>query len=241
MGIKPTLGMVSTEGVFPLSRSLDTMGPLAPDVRTAARALEMMSGLGGLVPGELRGSYSVAMPAGWFDDLDEETSRAWAQVAHNLRPIDFPGWKELGEPGSVILYAEAAQLHRERVGSHPEKFGKDVLANLQRGLEVTAADYLQALEDRERLSDQVEEALAGVDAILVPATPRVAPRIDDSEGVRPVVTRFTRPFNVTGQPVVTIPAPVTGLPVGIQVVGRFGEDSLVAEVAAWLEESWRSG
>jgi len=240
VGIKPTLGMVSTEGVFPLSRSLDTMGPLAPDVRTAARALEMMSGLGGLVPGELRGSYSVAMPAGWFDDLDEETSRAWGQVAHNLRPIDFPGWKGLGEPGSVILYAEAAQLHRERVGSHPEKFGKDVLANLQRGLEVTAADYLQALEDRERLSDQVEEALAGVDAILVPATPRVAPRIDDSEGVRPVVTRFTRPFNVTGQPVVTIPAPVAGLPVGIQVVGRFGEDALVAEVAAWLEETWKA-
>ena len=96
------------------------------------------------------------------------------------------------------------------------------------------------LEDRERLSDQVEEALAGVDAILVPATPRVAPRIDDSEGVRPVVTRFTRPFNVTGQPVVTIPAPVAGLPVGIQVVGRFGEDALVAEVAAWLEETWKA-
>lgn len=239
VGIKPTLGMVSTEGVFPLSRSLDTMGPLAPDVRTAMRALEMMSGLSGLEPGELRGSYRVATPAGWFDDLDEETSRAWGQVANNLPPIDFPGWKEVGDPGSVILYAEAAHVHRERVASHPDKFGKDVLANLQRGLEATATDYLQALEDRERLSDQVEEAMAGVDAILVPATPRVAPRIDDSEGVRPVVTRFTRPFNVTGQPVVTIPAPVTGLPVGIQVVGRFGEDALAAEVAAWLEESWK--
>jgi aspartyl-tRNA(Asn)/glutamyl-tRNA(Gln) amidotransferase subunit A len=238
VGFKPTLGMVSTEGVFPLSRSLDTMGPLAPDVRTAARALEMMAGLSGIEPGELRGGYRLATPANWFEDLDEETAGAWARAAAGLPAIHFPGWKDLGEPGSVILYAEAAQLHRDRVEKHPDKFGQDVLANLRRGLEVTATDYLQALEDRERLSEEVEEAMSGVDAILVPATPRVAPRIDNSEGVRPVVTRFTRPFNVTGQPVVSIPAPVEGLPVGIQVVGRFGEDALVAEVAAWLEASW---
>jgi aspartyl-tRNA(Asn)/glutamyl-tRNA(Gln) amidotransferase subunit A len=239
VGFKPTLGMVSTEGVFPLSRSLDTVGPLAPDVRTAAEALEMMAGLSGIAPGELGGGYRLATPAGWFDDLDEETARAWARVAAELPAIAFPTWKELGEPGSVILYAEAAQLHRERVEQHPDKFGADVLANLQRGLELKAIDYLQALEDRERLSEEVEEAMSGVDAILVPATPRVAPRIDSSEGVRPVATRFTRPFNVTGQPVVTLPAPVDGLPVGIQVIGRFGEDALVAEIAAWLEESWK--
>jgi aspartyl-tRNA(Asn)/glutamyl-tRNA(Gln) amidotransferase subunit A len=56
--------------------------------------------------------------------------------------------------------------------------------------------------------------------------------------VRPLLTRFTRPFNVTGQPVVALPAPVDGLPVGIQVIGRYGEDALVVEVAAWLERSW---
>ena len=239
VGIKPTLGMVSTEGVIPLSRSLDTMGPLARDVRGAARALELMAGLDGIMPGELRGEYRLAAPAGWFDDLDGETEEAWRHVAAGIPAIEFPGWKELGEPGSVILYAEAAQLHQERVTKHPDKFGADVLANLRRGLEVKAADYLQALEDRERLSEEVEEAMSGVDAILVPATPRIAARIDDSEGVRPVMTRFTRPFNVTGQPVVTVPAPARGLPVGIQVVGRFGEDALVAEVAAWLEERWK--
>jgi aspartyl-tRNA(Asn)/glutamyl-tRNA(Gln) amidotransferase subunit A len=239
VGFKPTLGMVSTEGVFPLSRSLDTMGPLAPDVRTAVTALEMMSGLTGLSPTVPRGGYQLAVPAGWFEDLDEPTAEAWARVAADLPAIDFPGWKELGEPGSLILYAEAAQLHRERVEQQPDKFGQDVLANLRRGLDLKAIEYLQALEDRDRLSEDVEEAMSGVDAILVPATPRVAPRIDGSDGVRPVMTRFTRPFNVTGQPVVTLPAPVKGLPVGIQVVGRFGEDALVAEVAAWLEERWK--
>ena len=240
VGFKPTIGMVSTEGVFPLSRSLDTMGTLAPDVRSAAVALEMMSGLTGIAPGELAGSYRLAVPQGWFDDLDEETQAAWIRVAGQLKEIEFPGHRELGAPGTVILNAEAAQLHRERVEKQPDKFGADVLENLRRGLEVKAIDYLQALEDRERLADEAELAMDGVDAILVPATPRVAPRIEESEGVRPLLTRFTRPFNVTGQPIVTLPAPSQGLPVGIQVIGHYGEDAKVAEIAAWLEESWKS-
>ena len=238
VGFKPTFGMVSTEGVLPLSRSLDTMGPLAPDVRTAARALEMMSGLAGLVPDEVRGGYRLGSPRGWLEDLDEETAAAWRKVADGLPEIDFPGWEELGGPGNAILYAEAAAFHRERVEQHPDRFGEDVLRNLRRGFEVTAVDYLRAVEDRERLSEEVEAAMAGVDALLLPATPRVAPPIADSSGVRPLMTRFTRPFNVTGQPVVVVPAPVAGLPVGIQVVGRYGEDALVAEVAAWLEAAW---
>jgi aspartyl-tRNA(Asn)/glutamyl-tRNA(Gln) amidotransferase subunit A len=241
VGFKPTLGMISTEGVFPLSRSLDTIGSLAPDVRSAARAVEMMSGLSGIVPERLRDSYRLAVPKGWFDDLDEETGAAWKSVSAGLEEIEFPGFAELGKPGIAILNGEAAQIHRERVEEHPDKIGPDVLANLRRGLEVKATEYLEALEDRERLSDGVEEAMAGVDAILVPATPRVAPLIADSDGVRPLLTRFTRPFNVTGQPIVTVPAPVSsGLPVGIQVIGHFGDDAGVVAIAAWLEASWRS-
>ena len=239
-GFKPTLGMISTEGVFPLSRSLDTVGSLAPDVRAAARAVEMMSGLTGLVPERLQDGYRLAVPRGWFEDLDDETRAAWNRFSAGLEEIEFPAYPELGKPGITILSGEAAHLHRERVEQHPDKFGKDVLANLQRGLEVTATEYLQALEDREELSDEVEEAMTGWDAILVPATPRVAPLIADSDGVRPLLTRFTRPFNVTGQPAMTVPAPTKGLPVGIQVIGRFGEDARVVEVAAWLERSWKA-
>src|SRR5579859_2707428 len=77
VGFKPTIGMISTEGVVPLSRSLDTIGPLAPEVRAAAAAVEMMSGLDGIVPKRLRGGYRLAVPQGWFEDLDEETRAAW--------------------------------------------------------------------------------------------------------------------------------------------------------------------
>ena len=69
--------------------------------------------------------------------------------------------------------------------------------------------------------------MEGWDAVLVPCTPIVAPRIGEPD-IREPLTRFTRPFNTTGQPVFAVPAPVDGLPVGIQIVGRFGQDRRLA-------------
>ena len=78
----------------------------------------------------------------------------------------------------------------------------------------------------------------GVDALLLPATAIVAPPVDAGSEVREPLSRFTRPFNTTGQPVVSIPAPVRGLPVGMQVVGRTNAEAL--RVAMWLEQKWAS-
>lgn len=240
VGFKPTLGTVSTEGVWPLSRSLDTMGPLAPDVRTAARALDMMAGGTAFrVKDPVRAAdFRIAIPRGWFEDLDDESRAAWLGVAATLPEIDFPTWADLGAPGVVILEAEALALHRKWVESTPESYGADVLANLKKGYDRSAIDYLDALEEQQNLRREVAQAMEGWDAILVLATARVAPKIAESDGVRPLLTRYTRPFNVTGQPIVTIPAPTGGLPVGIQVVGAWGADALVARVAAALEDAW---
>jgi Asp-tRNA(Asn)/Glu-tRNA(Gln) amidotransferase A subunit family amidase len=77
----------------------------------------------------------------------------------------------------------------------------------------------------------------GIDALVLPATAIVAPPISASTEVREPITRYTRPFNATGQPVVTLPAPVRGMPVGIQVVGRTNSGAIGA--AASLEEQWK--
>jgi amidase len=82
-------------------------------------------------------------------------------------------------------------------------------------------------------------AMEGIDALLLPATAIVAPAVDSGNEVREPLSRFTRPFNTTGQPVVTIPAPVRGeLPVGMQVVGRTNADALRS--ALWLEREWHN-
>src|SRR5581483_10904453 len=83
VGYKPTRSLISTLDVVPLSRSLDTVGPLAPDVAGAARAAEMMGAPGALVPESATRAPSLGVPAGWVrpDELDEATGEVWKAVS----------------------------------------------------------------------------------------------------------------------------------------------------------------
>jgi aspartyl-tRNA(Asn)/glutamyl-tRNA(Gln) amidotransferase subunit A len=123
------------------------------------------------------------------------------------------------------------------VSESPEKYGADVLHHLQRGLAVLAVDFADAQLELARLREEAKQAMDGIDALVLPATAIVAPPVDSGNEVREPLARFTRPFNATGQPVVALPAPVKGLPVGIQVVGRDNAGTLRA--AMWLEREWR--
>jgi aspartyl-tRNA(Asn)/glutamyl-tRNA(Gln) amidotransferase subunit A len=240
VGFKPTLGTVSTEKVFPLSPTLDTMGPLAPDVETAARALESMCELNDLLPKARHNldRYNLAVPAGWVEGLDAPTAEAWNRVSAGLPEIPFPDRRDTSEPGRVILFVEAAALHRGWIKQFPEKYGEDVRGHLINGLEVPGVDYVDALRERRRLRVELEAAMADYDAVLLPATAIVAPLIGQPD-VREPLTRFTRPLNTTGHPAITLPAPVTGLPVGIQIVGHLNQEAHLVEVALALETAWR--
>jgi aspartyl-tRNA(Asn)/glutamyl-tRNA(Gln) amidotransferase subunit A len=236
VGFKPAVGTIDTSGVIPLSRSLDTLGPMARDVEAVAEAFRMMSGE--RVSIEHLGTPRIAVPAGWIADLDERTERAWRLVSQGLPEIDFVDRDLLFRTGLTILLVEAAAYHRRWAGDFPEKYGSDVLAHIQRGLGVLAVDFEEALRERPRLQEAATRAMEGVDALLLPATAIVAPSVDAGNEVREPLSRFTRPFNTTGQPVVSLPAPVRGLPVGIQVVGRNNADVLRA--AMWLEREWHN-
>ncbi len=235
VGFKPALGSIDTAGVIPLSRSLDTLGPIASDVATAAAAYSMMSGQPLAV--EPVRAPRLGVPAAWVADLDDQTARAWDAVAAGIPEVDFPDRDELFRVGLTILLVEAAAYHRQWATQSPEKYGADVLALIRRGLEVLAVDFEAALLEWPRLREKAQRALEGVDALILPATAIVAPPVTAGGEVREPLSRFTRPFNTTGQPVVALPAPATGLPVGIQVVGR--TNAATIGVAATLEMEWR--
>jgi Asp-tRNA(Asn)/Glu-tRNA(Gln) amidotransferase A subunit family amidase len=234
-GFKPEFGSIDIRGVIPLSATLDTLGPIAPDVATLARAYAVMSG--DRVSLDDLAAPSLGVPRGWVADLDEPTSAAWDQVCGGWPQVDFVERGPLYDAGLTILLYEAAQFHRRWAEESPEKYGADVLRLIQRGLEVSRADYERAVADRSRLDEQARSAMNAVDALVLPATAIVAPPVEHGPEVREQLSRFTRPFNTTHQPVAVVPAPVNGLPVGIQVVGRTNESTLRA--AAWLEHSWQ--
>jgi len=113
-----------------------------------------------------------------------------------------------------------------------------VLTLLRRGLEILAVDYEQARAARPGLQAAARAAMSDIDALILPTTAIVAPPVTAGIEAREPLARYTRPFNLTGQPVVSLPAPVKGLPVGIQVVGHTNAGALSA--AMWLEREWRS-
>ena len=239
VGFKPTFGTIDTTGVVGLSFSLDTIGSLAPDVATATRAVAMMAGIEGRdrvapLPAE---RLRLAVPAGWVDGLDEHVGEAWAAVAKDLPEIELPGLDAMQKACLDIMLSEAVAFHTAWMDTRPDDYGPEVLARLRTGLAVSGADYVRAIEDRKRMSAEVARAMLGLDAILLPSTASVAPVIAPDVDTQPLV-RFTRPFNLTGQPVFSLPAPVDGLPVGIQVIGHTGRDLELAAVAAGLERAW---
>jgi Asp-tRNA(Asn)/Glu-tRNA(Gln) amidotransferase A subunit family amidase len=235
VGFKPAFGSIDTTGVIPLSPSLDTLGPLASDVMSAARAYSMMSGEA--MPQEPMRQPRLAVPAGWVSDLDEATAHAWRLVSDGLPEVEFIKREPLYAFSLTVLQVEASTYHRRWVAESPEKYGADVLGHLRRGLEILGVDYAEALAVVRELRVKATSAMEGIDALVLPAAAIVAPLISAGTEVREPITRYTRPFNATGQPVVTLPAPVPGLPVGIQVVGLTNAGTIAA--AAWLEHEWK--
>jgi aspartyl-tRNA(Asn)/glutamyl-tRNA(Gln) amidotransferase subunit A len=240
VGFKPTIGSIDTEGVVPLSRTLDTLGPLAPDVRGAVAALELMTGRTDLLPARPRplSELRVAVVAGWAEGLSPELAAPWELVSAGLPAIELPDRRRMRSVGDVILNTEAASFHRDWLEQHPDRYGDELRRRLEQALEVSRERYTAALMDQSRLRVETEVAMEGWDALLVPVA-RVPPPLLGEEYDRTAITGYTRPFNVTGQPVVALPAPVRGLPVGMQVVGHFGDEATVAEVALALEAAWR--
>lgn len=243
VGFKPTLGTFDMEGVVPLSHSLDTLGPLAPDVDSAIRAFAQMRGRDEPepLPARALADLRLAVVEGWAEDLDPPSAAAWARMTEGLPAIPLPSRADLNGAGFTMLLVEAGARHRRWVEAMPERYGADVLDLLRRGLETPRAEYVAALDAQARLRVEVARAMgqAGLDALLVPATRIVAPPVGATFR-RADLTIYTRPFNTTGHPAVCLPVPDTELPVGIQLVGHHGRDLELLAVARAVEAAWRA-
>ena len=238
VGHKPTHGLVSLEGCWPLAASFDTAGPLARDVVSCERMLEA------LVP---------AYEAAELESLEElEVGVAWTELADPLvrsrveeaasrfprrRPIELP----LVDNATYALFMrEVADVHRELFAESGGLYGEDVRIKVEKCLAVRDADVDRAERLRAEYREQMDAALDGLDLVLTPTLPIVAPRLrrggTGDLDVREQLIRFTYPFSALGWPALALPCGLAedGLPASLQIAGRAGSDALVLAAARLL-------
>lgn len=247
VGLKPSFGLVPTEGVFPLSWSLDHAGPLARSVADAALMLGCLSGRDiALAPLSLAG-LRVGL-VGYHCDSPELTpavARNLGEVIETLRErgaiVRTVDIAELAQANSMlrhIIKPEASLIHADLHLENPQGYAPRTLAQVISGFETLAVDYLRAQQFQAKLRQAVEARLADVDVLLGPSVPFPAPIEDpefaeDGEEGEMLSSGFA---NMTGHPSVSIPCGMDGhLPLGIQLTGRLGGDQKLLQAAHSIE------
>jgi Asp-tRNA(Asn)/Glu-tRNA(Gln) amidotransferase A subunit family amidase len=178
----------------------------------------------------------------------EAAARRFADLGAKLEARD-PGWPDPGPFHRVIYEVSAASRHVDRAAEHPDWIEPSLMAMIDAARRVSAIDHGKALVQRSTFYNQTREFFEGCDLLLTPQMPVGAwsaepgfPQGPASIGGRPTPTMFDRlpftfPFNLTGQPAATVPCGFTaeGLPVGLQIVGRWRADGAVLRAAAAFE------
>jgi aspartyl-tRNA(Asn)/glutamyl-tRNA(Gln) amidotransferase subunit A len=237
VGFKPTFGLVSLEGVWPLAPSYDHAGPMARDVATCTAMMQVLAD--GFAPTTVDlGDLRVALA--WTNEADPGVrARVEAAASHfpNCEPLDFPH----GLGHTTVFLREIAEVHGSLFAEHADEYGEDVAWKLREFcFPVTDAELAEGNRAREELRDNAERMLEGFDLLLTPTQGFVAPTYEDAanDQLRTGITRFTNPFNALGWPALALPCGTAedGLPASVQIVGRPGADALVLAAGSALEK-----
>jgi aspartyl-tRNA(Asn)/glutamyl-tRNA(Gln) amidotransferase subunit A len=257
VGLKPSYGELSTAGVVPLSTTLDHIGPLT---HTVTDAWHVLHALRGRAPAKALSPtpawrMRLAVPRRYFCDLlDDDVRARFEEALDTLRragttivDVDIAHATLTGPVYFPIVFGDAAAYHAQALDSMPERYTPNVRLRLEAGRYVLAEDYVRALEGRRLLRREVDAALSGNDALLLPTLPIVAPPLGATtvqvgpsrEPVRNVMLRLTQLFNVTGHPAVTLPCgtSASGLPCGLQLVGSTMQTDSLLHLAMGVEDA----
>jgi aspartyl-tRNA(Asn)/glutamyl-tRNA(Gln) amidotransferase subunit A len=268
VGLKPTYGRVSRVGVVPLSWSLDHVGPLTRRVADAAVVLGAIAGhdradpsssrlpvvdylatltesVRGLRIGLCRDFVNQADPE--VQDALEAAARVFQEHGCTVNDVTLPSAPYSLGASNAITGPEALAYHRPLLQRHAAEYAPDARRRILVGGFLTGADYVQGQKARQLIRTEVNCILRRVDGLLAPTLPVAAPAVtatevklrDRLETVRLALTMFTRPFNLSGHPVVCIPCGFSrqGLPFSLQLVGRPFDETTVLRLARAYESA----
>ena len=257
VGFKPSRQRISVEGLFPLSFSLNSIGPLGISVADCAKADAVMSGaewdakvLDTGAAGDLAGLRLGVAEGLPLEGLDDTVAKAFAEASARLSAANtrftsenislFADMAAVNARGAISP-VEACAIHRDRVLRRKSDIDPNVRARIERGCAITAADYIYMLRERETLVGKMDQLLSDLDALLMPTTAIVAPTIaavaDPEEFGRcnGILLRNAAIGNFFDLCAVSLPLQAA-LPVGLMLLARNGHDARLLRIAAAVEK-----
>ena len=254
VGFKPSRQRVPTDGAFPLSYSLDSIGPIARSVADCIKADAVMAGeqfspLEPVTLAGLRFGIAEGLP---LDRLDEAVAAAFNAAIKRLDNAGvrisreflslFDGMSEVNAKGGISP-PEACAIHRERLSRRAKDIDPNVLVRIERGGAVSATDYDDMVRERTRLVRAMDERLTGLDVLLMPTTSIVAPTIAEVADPKvfaarnAALLRNTAIINFFDLCAVTLPiSAAPSLPVGLMLIARNSHDHRLLRIAAAVEK-----
>ncbi len=238
-GLKPSFGRISRKGAHPGETTLDCIGPIAGDVATIERAMTIIDPAFRQADHPLRPTLGI-VEVEIDGDIRAAVMDAVARTGLEAAPVSLSSLVDAFQAGITIMAAEMAPLFGHLCSTG--LLGADVDARLTAAKKVTAQDVANAEVVRARFAAEVDAALERVDALVLPAMPSVPPRLEEA-GDAPRTLRMTslvRPFNLSGHPALSLPLlTADGLPAGLQLIGRRGDDAALCAIGACVEEALR--
>ena len=262
VGMKPTYGRVSRRGVFPLSFSLDHVGPMT---RTVADNALMLNVIAGHDPGD-PGSANLPTPDFTADldkgvdglsigvirhfhnrDMTAEPAMAQAledalvvlsDLGADISEIETAPLGDFATCNRIILLSEAYAIHRNWLKTRPEDYSESFLERILPGAFLSANDYVDALRLRRKLTANFNRTISGLDGVIAVSAMDAAFAIDDAEEIALKYPRQARtPFNLTGNPALAIPTGFNddGMPLAMQIVGKQFDEATIYRIAADYE------
>lgn len=251
-GFKPGFGALPTQGVLPLCRRFDVIGPIARSVADCAAIVAELAG--GRVPelsGEIGSLRLLVLDGLPFDEAEEGPVAAFeaalevlARAGARITRAAPESVREAAALSPTLFAPEAYGLWREYIEADPAAMHPPILARFRGGKDVSAADYVAAWDKLERLRRAYADAVAGHDAVLLPTCPILPPEIarltEDADYFTRqnlLTLRNTRIANLMDLPAVSVP---TAQPAcGLSVMGAAGADRALLVVAAAVETALR--
>jgi aspartyl-tRNA(Asn)/glutamyl-tRNA(Gln) amidotransferase subunit A len=235
VGFKPTHGLVSVEGCFPLAPTYDTVGPMASSVDGCERLLRALAP--DFEPVELESLEEIEVGIAWLDQAEPLVRRRVDEVA-----ALFPRRRELSLPlapaNRADFMRQVADVHRALFPGNEELYGENVRGKVERCLQVRDEEAAAAERERADYFERVAEAVGELDLLVTPTVPFVAPPADvDELEIRPGAISLTYPISSLGWPALALPCGPAddGLPASVQLAARAGQDAHVLAAGRLLE------